>query len=113
MAGFRAIVLGTLPREALELPGTFIRILEELDARKATWMIIEYQPGTIVPRHRHTQAVEWSYVLSGALTGSDGRVLAAGSAFSVPANTDHGPFIAHSGCTLLVTYLGPLDFIEA
>jgi ChrR Cupin-like domain len=112
MPDHRPITPRTIKREVIELAGTSVRILEERNEPPATWMIVEHAPHTVIPRHCHSEAIEWSLVLSGSLIDAGGHAITAGNGFSAERGQAHGPFTTDAGCTLLVTYLGVLDFLE-
>ena len=101
-----------IPWERLELPGVHIRVLAERHQPMAHWLLIDIAAGAALPRHMHSHAREWTYVLSGQLRGPSGEVIGAGQAWEVDPGSTHGPVTAEVRSTLLSVFLGPLDFLQ-
>lgn len=112
MSGFQVIDPLAVAAESLELRGAVARFLCEQESPTAIWMLVEHAPGSVIPRHMHSQASEWSFVLSGSLLDAEGGTIAQGHGFTVQPGVLHGPFRTPNGCRLLVTYVGVLDFME-
>ncbi|MFI4950678.1 MAG: cupin domain-containing protein [Caulobacterales bacterium] len=65
-------------------------------------LLIECQPGAVVPAHRH-RTFEHSLILSGDVTGDEGDYQ-AGDYQGMPAGSHHGAWSTRGGCRVLIQY---------
>ena len=65
-------------------------------------MLIECEPGAVVPAHRH-RTFEHSLILSGDVTGDEGDY-GPGDYQGMPAGSQHGAWSTRTGCRVLVQY---------
>lgn len=96
----------------LDFPGVSMKTLRQDSRTGAMTVMTRMQPGASIPAHSHTHADETVYVLEGDFV-EDGVAYGPGGFFAGAAGTVHGPHRTVSGCVLLTTFSGPLDFVLA
>ena len=101
---------GSLDWTPLDFPGVSMKILRTDEATGGMTVLTKLDGGAAIPRHRHTQADETAFVVSGDLI-EDGEEFGAGHFFSGPAGTSHGPHGSKNGCVFLTTFSAELDFV--
>jgi quercetin dioxygenase-like cupin family protein len=88
-------------------PGVELLILHKNKATGGVTVLRKFHAGTTVPAHRHPQANESVYVLSGDWEES-GVVHTRGAFFYAPKGERHGPHIARTEVISLTIFDGPL-----
>lgn len=94
----------------LDFPGVEIKELIVEPAVGATTVLTRLAPGAEIPRHSHTHADEFVYVLEGVFIEDD-EAFAAGSCFYGAHGTPHGPHRTDEGCVVLTRFSAELDFV--
>jgi anti-sigma factor ChrR (cupin superfamily) len=82
------------------VPGIRMKILALNKARGYATLLLDVQPGTRFPPHRHGGAEE-CYVLSGSLV-TCGRRLGPGDFVHADGNTEHGELWTEEGCQVIL-----------
>ena len=73
--------------------------------------VIELDPGSVVPEHRHEND-QLGICLSGSLlfrVGKESRELAAGATWSIPANVPHEVRVGAEGAVVIDVFVPPRD----
>ncbi len=98
-----------IARDELGFGGVTVQLLGGDIKTGGLYLLMTMAPGSRMPAHRHTQANEFAYVVSGDFVEA-GKTYGPGTAFIGVAGTDHGPHTTVTGCVVLTHYSGPLDF---
>jgi anti-sigma factor ChrR (cupin superfamily) len=91
------------------VPGVRLKILAIDRAQDRVTMLLEGEPGTRYPAHRHSGPEE-CYVISGSLF-VDGQVLRAGDFHHAAAGSDHGELWSDEGVEVLLVAAAS-DYLE-
>jgi anti-sigma factor ChrR (cupin superfamily) len=89
--------------------GVEICALHETGETPASVAVLRYQPGAMVPRHRHA-GLETVLVLDGAQSDEKGTY-GMGSLVINPAGTIHSVW-SERGCVVLIHWERPVEFLE-
>jgi quercetin dioxygenase-like cupin family protein len=103
------IATDSLPWQALDFSHVFMRIINQNERTGGMTVMTRLEPGAIIPAHRHTEADETVFVLSGDFVEAD-ATYGVGSFFAAVAGTPHGPHTSRTGCIVLTTFSAKLDF---
>ena len=95
----------TVPWEPL-YPGVDVKSLHRDPAQGMHVMLMRYQPGAVIPTHRHT-AVEHIFVLEGSVEDEFGICTAGNYAFRPPGCV-HAPGSRNGGLALAIS-CGPTE----
>lgn len=99
----------SLPWVPLDFPGVSMRVVHQ-DTRTGGMVVMtRLEAGATIPAHKHSQADETVFVLSGDFIEA-GDTHGAGTYFVAPAGVSHGPHATRSGCIVLTTFSATLDF---
>jgi anti-sigma factor ChrR (cupin superfamily) len=90
------------------VPGIRMKILSLNRAQRYATLLLDVDPGTRLPAHRHSGDEE-CYVLSGSLVAC-GRRIGAGDFHHADAHSDHGELWSDEGCQVLLI-VAPEDFL--
>jgi quercetin dioxygenase-like cupin family protein len=93
------------------LPGVSGKLLALDRDTKAHAYLVNYEPGTDFPRHKHP-CLEHVYILEGEVE-VEGQRHGPGTHFIFPAGQEHGPFKNESLLTELVVFEGISGLEEA
>ncbi len=93
----------------LDFQGVSMRLIHQ-DTRTGGMIVMtRLEAGATIPGHKHSQADETVFVLSGDFIEA-GVTHGAGTYFIAPAGISHGPHETRTGCTVLTTFSATLDF---
>ena len=94
--------------------GVELKPLHKNEATGGVVVLRKFKAGVTVPAHRHPDANEWAYVLSGEWEEA-GEVYREGALFHAPRGETHGPHVARTEVVSLTIFDGPLtvDFDES
>jgi unsaturated pyranuronate lyase len=79
--------------------------------RQITLGVIELDPGSVVPEHRHENE-QLGICLTGSLifrVGEESRELGAGETWSIPANVPHEVHVGPDGAVVIDVFVPPRD----
>jgi len=98
-----------IARDELGFPGVTVQLLSGDGMAGGMYILTTMAPGSAIPAHKHTNANEFVYVVSGDFVEA-GKSYRQGTIFFGAAGTPHGPHSTATGCVVLTHYSGPLDF---
>lgn len=84
------------------------KFLHQNNEKQTSVAIVKFPEGYLEPRHFHTTAGHYGYILSGKMI-TDGVEAGPGDFLYFPANVEHGPNLALTEVELLRWSDGPLD----
>jgi quercetin dioxygenase-like cupin family protein len=103
---------GQIPWRAVNNPnfpqGLQEKLLHQNSEKQTSVAMVKFPKGYLEPRHFHTTAGHYGYMLSGKMI-SDGMEVGPGDFLYFPANVEHGPNLALTEVELLRWSDGPLD----
>ena len=91
------------------VPGIKMKVLSLNSERGYATLLLDVEPGTRFPAHRHTGGDEECYVVSGSLY-TCGRHLVAGDFVHADAETEHGELWTDEGCRVILV-VPPEDYM--
>lgn len=91
------------------LEGISYQVLSGAPDIGASVTVYHFSPGASIPAHFHAFADETALVLEGDFI-EDGKVYGAGAVLFGPAGCTHGPHRSESGCKVMFSLSGELDF---
>lgn len=103
---FRSVEIAST---ALDFPGVSVRVLSGDLQSGATTVETTMAPGSCIPAHRHSDAEEVVYVISGDFVEAGAR-FGPGTVFVAKSGTVHGPHTTTGGCVVLTSFSAALDF---
>jgi quercetin dioxygenase-like cupin family protein len=92
--------------------GVDLKVLHQNKDTGGLVVLRKFKAGITIPAHRHPEANEWAYILSGEWDES-GEIHAPGTLFHAPKGEAHGPHAAKTEVVSLTVFDGPLTFVEA
>lgn len=83
----------------------------DLVGERVTLGVIELDPGSVVPEHRHENE-QLGVCIEGSMRfriGSEAREVTAGSTWSIPANVPHEVEVGPDGCVVVEVFVPRRD----
>lgn len=105
----KSIDTANLPWTPLDFAGVSMKVLHEDKKSGGMTVMTRLEPGATIPAHIHTKADETVFVVSGDFV-EDKVPMVRGAFFAATSGELHGPHQSRTGCVVLTTFSGPLDF---